>query len=68
MLNRGAGDDVETKTYVLVPEIFLGNALDLRGGNGVDSEFDLLGCHSSAAGDQLPSNILSNGGSSIQAQ
>jgi len=55
-------------TYVLVPEVFLGNTLDLFGGNGVDGKFNLLGRHPPAAGDQLPSNIFSNGGSSIQAQ
>jgi hypothetical protein len=55
-------------TYVLVPEVFLGNTLDLSGGNGVDDELNLLGCHPPAAGDQLSSNILSNGGGSIQTQ
>ena len=55
-------------THVLVPEVFLGNTFDLFGGNGVNGKLDLFGCHPPAAGDQLPSNILSDGGGSIQAQ
>ena len=55
-------------TYILIPQVFLGNSLDLRGGNSVDGELNLLGCHPLAAGDQLSSDILSNGGRSIQAQ
>lgn len=55
-------------TYVLVPEVFLGNALDLFGGNSVNGELNLFWCHPPAAGDQLPTNILGDGGGSIQAQ
>ena len=55
-------------TYVLIPKVFLGNTLDLRGGNSVDGELNLLGCHPSAAGNQLPSDILSNGSRPIQTQ
>lgn len=67
-LNMGAVEGARNITYVLVPEVFLGNTLNLCGGNSVDGEFNLLGCHPSAAGDKLPSDILSNGGGSVQAQ
>jgi len=60
--------EAQSVTYVLIPEVFLGDTLDLRGGNSVDGELDLLGCHPPAASNQLPSDILSNGGCPIQAQ
>ena len=60
--------EAQNTTYVLVPQVFLGNALDLCGGNSVDGELNLLGRHPLATGDQLPSDILSNGRCSIQTQ
>ena len=62
---RNEGDE---NTHILVPEIFLCDTLDLVYSNSIDSSLDLLRSEPPSARDELTTNILSNGGGSIETQ
>jgi len=51
-----------------VPEVLGGNAVDISGADLVDQLLNLLGRGALAHGDHLATDILSNGGGTIEAQ
>jgi hypothetical protein len=53
---------------VAVPELALGEVHDIVGGNGANNALDLFRRETAAGGDNLASNVLSDGGGAIKGQ
>lgn len=53
---------------VAVPELPAGKVHDLLLGDGIDHALDLAGLHAAASGDELATNILSDGGGAVEGE
>lgn len=53
---------------ILVPELALGEAHHVAGGNGIDCSLNLAWAQSAASGDDLSADVLGQGGGAIQRQ
>ena len=62
----GAASGRERK--VLVPQVLLGDALELSRSHGVDRGLDVLGREALARGHELATNVLGNGGGAVEAK
>lgn len=55
-------------TNILIPDVFLGDTLDLVDGDSVNSHLNLLGRHSASSSDELTTNIFSDSCCAVEAK
>lgn len=53
---------------ILIPDLLVGEVHNVLGGNGINDALDLTGAHAATGGDDLATNVLSDGGGAVKGE
>ena len=53
---------------ILIPDLLVGEIHNVLGGNGINDALDLTGAHAATGGDDLATNVLSDGGGAVKGE